>query len=197
MARRLPAAALAALGTLGGALVSGCADPEPLALACDGEIRTASSGAALHVPIGSSIEWATNPPVAGAHFPIWAAWDRHYPALDRGYWVHNAEHGGVILLYRCPEGCPDVVDALLDVARSLPADAACQAPVKNRVIVAADPLLPAEVTVAVVGWGASYTASCFDPYAGTFAAARYGKGPEDLCADGASLGGDVIEPAAP
>jgi hypothetical protein len=128
------------------------------------------------------------------HYPSWAAWDRHYTALGRGYWVHNAEHGGVILLYRCPEGCPDVVDALLDVARSLPADGACQAPVRNRVIVAADPLLPEEVQVAVVGWNAAYTAGCFDPYARTFAAARYGKGPEDLCADGATLGGAAIDP---
>jgi hypothetical protein len=117
-----------------------------------------------------------------------AKWDAHYTSLDRGYWVHNAEHGGVILLYRCPEGCPDVVDALLDVARALAPDGSCQAPVRNRVLVVADPLLPPDVQVAAVGWNATYTASCFDAYVGTFADDRYNRGPEDTCLDGASLG---------
>lgn len=186
---------LALLAALAAALVAGCADPAPPALACDGVIRTVSGEPGVHVPIGTSVEWSTNPPVTGMHYPIWAAWDRHYTALDRGYWVHNAEHGGIVLLYRCPEGCPDVVDALLDVARSLPADASCAAPVRGRLIVAADPLLPPEVQVAVVGWNAYYAASCFDPYARTFAAARYRRGPEDTCAEGANLGGAPIEPA--
>lgn len=189
MLRPASSAALAAV-----ALAPACADPAPPQLACDGAIHSVSGEPGLHVPIGTSIEWSTNPPATGAHYPIWAAWDRHYTSLDRGFWVHNAEHGGVVLLYRCPEGCPDVVDALLDVARTFPTEGACAAPVRNRLIVAADSLLPAEVSVAVVAWDAFYTASCFDPYVRTFAAARYRKGPEDVCAEGASLGGGFIDP---
>jgi hypothetical protein len=182
----------AAVGGVG----AGCADsdPGPIPLACDGVIRDVPGEPALHVPVGSPIEWSTNPPATGMHFGVWAKWDHHYPALDRGFWLHNAEHGGIILLYRCPDGCPDVVDALLDLAGTFAGDPACAAPVRNRLIVAADPLLPAEVQVAAVGWNATYTASCFDPYIRTFAAARYRKGPEDLCTDGASLGGTFIDP---
>jgi hypothetical protein len=176
---------------------SACAEPAPPPLACDGVIRTVSGEPGLHVPIGSTIEWSTNPPATGMHYPIWARWDHHYTALDRGYWVHNAEHGGVVLLYRCPEGCPDVVDALLGVARSFATDGTCEAPVRNRLLVVADPLLPAEVQVAAVGWNAIYTASCFDPYVETFARARYRKAPEDLCVDGVDRGGTFIEPASP
>jgi hypothetical protein len=183
-----------AIFTVVAASACGDPDPDPIDLACDGVIRNVSGEDALHVPVGSPIEWSTNPPATGMHYAVWAKWDRHYTALDRGYWVHNAEHGGVILLYRCPEGCPDVVDALLAVAGSFPSDDACQAPVRNRLIVVADPLLPPEVQVAAVGWNALYTASCFDPYIETFAAARYGKGREDLCLDGTSLGGTAIEP---
>jgi len=176
------------------AVVSACSDPEPVELACDGRIRTLGSEAGLHVPIGTQIQWSTNPPATGMHYPVWAKWDHHYTSLDRGFWVHNAEHGGVILLYRCDEACPDVVAALLDVARTFEIDDTCQAPVRNRLIVAADPLLPPDVQVAVVGWDALYTASCFDPYVATFAAQRYRRGPEDLCLDGVSLGGTFIAP---
>ena len=177
-----------------GAVGAGCTDPEPIPLACDGVIENVRGEAGIHVPIGSSIEWSTNPPATGMHYPVWARWDHHYPSLDRGYWIHNAEHGGIVLLYRCPEGCPDVIDSLIDIVRGFSADAACTAPVRNRLLVVADPLLPAEVQVAAVGWNATYTASCFDPYVKIFAGAHYRKAPEDLCADGAGLGGTFIEP---
>jgi hypothetical protein len=180
---------LALVALLGAA---GCAEDPPPPLGCDGVIHGVPGEAGLHVPVGSPIEGSTNPPATGKHYPVWARWNRHYTSLERGYWLHNAEHGGIVLLYRCPEGCPDVVDALLDVARAFPADGSCEAPVRNRVIVVADPLLPQEVQVAAVGWNSFYTASCFDPYVGTFAAARYRKGPEDICADGVDRGGTLI-----
>jgi len=186
-------ARLPILAVIAAAAACGGDDGAPVELACDGVVRSVSGEPALHVPIGSSITWSTNPPATGMHYPIWARWDTHYTSLERGFWVHNAEHGGVILLYNCPQGCPEVVDALLEVARGVAPDGSCQAPVRNRVLVVADPLLPEEVQVAAVGWNATYTASCFDPYIGTFAAQRYGKGPEDICRDGASLGGTFIE----
>ncbi len=175
-----------------------CADPEPLPpLACDGKVENVRGEAGLHVPVGSPIEWSTNPPATGMHYPLWARWNHHYESLDRGYWMHNAEHGGIVLLYRCPEGCPEVIEALLDVVRAFEPDGSCQPPVRNRLIVAADPLLPPEVQVAAVGWNAIYTASCFDPYVTSFARARYEKAPEDLCVDGIDRGGTLIEPPPP
>ncbi|MGE0398384.1 MAG: DUF3105 domain-containing protein, partial [Kofleriaceae bacterium] len=120
---------------------------------------------------------------------------RSYENLNRGNWVHNAEHGGVILLWNCPDGCQDVVDQLLDVARNANPDSSCTAPVTKRVIVARDLLLPEGVQVAAVAWNAYYTASCFDPYVATFLRGRYRKGPEDTCADGVPFGGVPIGPA--
>ena len=35
--------------------------------------------------------------------------------------VHNLEHGGVVLLYRCSSPCPDVVQELSAIFRALPA----------------------------------------------------------------------------
>ena len=86
-----------------------------------------------------------------------------------------------MLLYRCDDGCPDVVAQLLDVARRMPSDSACAAPVTKRVIVTSDPLLPDGVQVAAVSWNHVYTAACYDPIVETFANEHYGQAPEDFC----------------
>jgi hypothetical protein len=175
-------------------LAAACGEDEPqIPLLCDGVVERVPGEAALHVAQGTAIEWSTNPPATGAHYPLWVRWNHHYTSLDRGYWVHNAEHGGIILLYRCPDTCPDVVASLLDAVRAFRTDTRCQPPVRNRLIVVNDPQLPEGVQVAAVGWNATYTASCFDPYIHTFIAERYNRGPEDLCNDGIALGGTFIE----
>ncbi len=161
---------------------------------CDGVQTTVDGEPGIHMPQGSEIVWSTNPPVTGAHYPVWAAWDRDYPMLERGFYVHNAEHGGIVLLYNCPAGCPDVVTQLEDVVRAAAVDAGCTAPVRNRMIVTSDPLLPDGVQVAAVAWRTLYTASCFDPYVQTFAKIHYNRAPEDLCNEGIGLGGTFIEP---
>lgn len=162
--------------------------------ACDGEVTVETNTAGEHVPVDSTIEWTNNPPTSGPHFPIWAAWDRQYTELPRGHWVHNAEHGGVVLLYHCDPVCPEVVDALLAVARAMPADPMCGGSITKRVIVTGDRALPAGVQVAAVAWNHAYTASCYDDYIATFAADNYGNAPEDFCSDGANLGGTSIGP---
>jgi uncharacterized protein DUF3105 len=161
---------------------------------CDGQLTVVASEQGIHVPVGSPIEWSTNPPATGMHYPVWAQWDREYTSLNRGFWVHNAEHGGIVMLYRCDAGCPDVVASLRASAKAMAADPACIAPIRNRVIVASDPLLPDGVQVAAVAWDRIYTASCFDPYIDTFARQSYNHAPEALCAEGASLGGTFIDP---
>ena len=108
--------------------------------------------------------------------------------------MHNLEHGGVVVLYNCPDGCPDVVDQLLEVARAAPADPTCAAPVTKRILVAPDPLLPDGVQIAAVAWNTFYTASCFDSYLQTFVDTHFRHGPEDTCADGVPIGGTLIDP---
>ena len=161
---------------------------------CDGLVEKVASEPGVHMPIGTPIQWSSNPPAIGAHYPIWAGWDRQYQALDRGYYVHNLEHGGVVLLYNCPGGCPDVVTALVDVARTADPDDTCDAPVRHRILVVGDLLMPPEVQVAAVAWGQVYTATCFDPYVATFTHARYRHGTEDTCADGNPMNGSLISP---
>jgi len=178
-------------------LVTACAQPTgPIDKVggCDGEVQRIPEEAGNHVPLGSFIEWSTNPPATGEHFNVWAGWDRNYANLERGYYVHNAEHGGIILLYNCPDGCQLTVDKLIDVVRTMDPDPACDAPVRNRAIITSDPLLPPGIEVAAVAWDTIYTATCFDPFVKTFARQHYARGPEDLCTDGIGTGGVFIDP---
>jgi hypothetical protein len=180
-------------------LVAACSDPPGRMTTnvgpCSGTLTIESDTSGPHVDTGSAIEWTNNPPTSGAHFPAWAAWDREYAMLDRGYYVHNAEHGGIVLSYRCDGGCPNVVEQLKTAARNMAADATCQGQITKRVIITADPLLPDGIQVAAVAWNHAYTATCYDAYVETFAREHYAKAPEDFCFDGINLGGTLIGPA--
>jgi hypothetical protein len=62
-----------------------------------------------HVPVGTVVNYAFCPPTSGNHYqqpaaPIPA---RVYPPSDPKapqYWIHNLEHGYVVVGYRCPSG---------------------------------------------------------------------------------------------
>ena len=62
---------------------------------------------AAHVPVGSELGWDSNPPSSGAHFPAWAAYQAFTTAVPRGFYVHNLEHGSVVLLFNCALSASD------------------------------------------------------------------------------------------
>jgi len=173
----------AAAGTVDAAPPGPDADPGP----CNSVVQHFASEAGTHVPPETDIEWSSNPPSTGEHFAVWAKWNRTYETpLARGNWVHNLEHGGVVLLFDCPGGCAADVTALEALEDALPADPRCVAPLRTRTLITPDPLLPEGVQIAAAAWGWTYTAECFDAQRlGQFVEAHYAEGPEDLCNDGA------------
>lgn len=154
---------------------------------CAAVIEQAPPADGLHSSQGTQLSWATNPPAEGPHYPVWAPWAQAFPdVVPRGNWLHNAEHGGVILLYNCPSGCSDVVAGLTEIGTALPQDAGCQRPINARWLVTADPQLPAGVQVAAVAWGYAYRATCLDRTTlQAFITAHYARAPEDFCSQGA------------
>ncbi|MEZ4367368.1 MAG: DUF3105 domain-containing protein [Kofleriaceae bacterium] len=165
---------------------------------CDGVIATYPTIASPHREEGAAEAWTTNPPTSGPHSPAWAAWDVHHPTLDRVHWVHNLEHGGVVIAYRCDQACPDVVAELATIIDETATDPSCQAPVRHRLLLVADPLLPDGVAVAAVAWGAAFTASCVDAdHLRAFIAAHYDDGPESLCADGLPFASEPLPVPTP
>jgi hypothetical protein len=74
-----------------------------------------------HVPEGAAIAYDSQPPIGGPHY------DRSYlsygvvdHSVPPGYWVHNLEHGAVVLLYDCPDGCPLLVNQIQELYPHLP-----------------------------------------------------------------------------
>lgn len=137
-----------------------------------------------HVPLDAGITWSTNPPSSGDHYDAWARWGIHREVVPRGYWVHNLEHGGVVVLYRCDGECDSVRDALESFVRGLRPEPECMGTgVVRRILLTPDPLL--DVPVAAAAWGWTYRAYCVDvPSLEAFVYRLTGQGPENVCADG-------------
>jgi hypothetical protein len=96
----------------------------------------------VHVDIGTAIAWDHEPPHSGDHFPAWETAGEHTEVVERGFWVHNLEHGWIVLVYNCPSGC----DAELDVLRqvlSMRAD--------HDILLTEDPLLEGS-RFAAISW---------------------------------------------
>ena len=71
-----------------------------------------------HIPEGGShAPYNTNPPTSGWHYDRWASWGIKSEPLPSELFIHNMEHGGVILHYNCPDGCPDEVAQMEEIVR--------------------------------------------------------------------------------
>jgi len=142
---------------------------------------------ATHIPFGDSPTYNSNPPSSGPHYPVWAAYTDYSVPVDRRYYVHNMEHGGVVFLYKCESAdagdCATFESGFRTVRDQMPTDPTCDPSVRVRAVITPDPLI--DTPVAVSAWGYTYKAECIDlPTLTAFVNAHYGHGPEDLCADG-------------
>jgi hypothetical protein len=140
--------------------------------------------AAAHLPVCTSIPYATNPPSGGDHWPAWASYAEYAAPVPREMYTHNLEHGGVVITYRATDASPEV-KAALEGAFKNAVDPFCviNGPVATRAVLTPDPDIP--TPIAASAWGATYTATCIDlPSLTAFIADRIGHGTEPLCGDG-------------
>jgi len=165
-------------------------DAPPLAGASECKVTVTTGiplATAVHLAACEPISYATNPPSSGAHWPVWAAFGVYTTPVPRELYVHDLEHGAVVIAYRCEDACPDVVAALEAVFADA-TDTYCltQAPGSaKRVILTPDPAL--ETPIALAAWGATYTATCIDKASmNDFILAQIGRGPEAVCTDGSA-----------
>ncbi|MDB4986102.1 MAG: putative rane protein [Myxococcaceae bacterium] len=97
------------------------------------------------------IDYPDPPPVGGDHNPCWGKWgvyDASSP-LAVEHWVHNLEHGGVVYLYNCADGCADEVAQMASF-------------VDGRTQAILTPYAALPTRFAVVAWGVRITSDCFD-----------------------------------
>ena len=142
---------------------------------------------ASHLPLCTPVDYGTNPPSGGPHWSNWAAFKKYDIPVPRPMYVHNLEHGSVVMAYRCEEPCPDVVDFLGAAYDDFQADALCvPTGILHRLVVTPDPDL--DEPVAAAAWGATYVATCLDRESlDEFLADHYAKGPENTCAGGLKI----------
>ena len=121
---------------------------------------------ANHIPAGTQAHYLTDPPTSGQHYNLrgeaplpWGFYARPYPPED---WVHNLEHGGVVILYTCPQpqaaggaklvetdlSCPDSQSPVQSFIASAPPDA-----LFHEVKIVATPYPVPGHRFAVVAWG--------------------------------------------
>jgi SAM-dependent methyltransferase len=131
-----------------------------------------------HVAEGTPLDPAHNPPASGNHYPIWARWAVHTD-LARGYWIHNLEHGGVVLLYH-PDAAQTDIDAMLAIYEAIPDDPACG---HKRALITGDTQL--DTDTAVVAADFAIEGTCTDQAAILdFVADHRAHAPENVCAPG-------------
>jgi hypothetical protein len=75
-----------------------------------------------HIPNGTPGAYkAPYPPTSGQHWgSTWAEWEMYDDPMPPEVFVHNLEHGGIVLLYRCDTRCPQTVADLRDLYRTFP-----------------------------------------------------------------------------
>jgi hypothetical protein len=97
----------------------------------------------MHLPQDTEIAWMSDPPHSGPHYPMWETWGEHELLVPRGNWVHNLEHGGIVLGYRCNDDCLAEREVLAQVIAMRP---------ELRILMTRDPLLPGDERFSAISW---------------------------------------------
>lgn len=193
-----PAAAVSAL-----ALLAGCARP-PLSTLdasggaldapfesisidgaeCTTTVQQHTDEGAVHISCTSPTDYLTDPPSSGNHYNCWAAYQTYAAPIPWGNLVHSLEHGAMVIVYNCPEGCADDVATIQSFIDGLPLDKDCAPSLgRNRIILMPDPML--DVRFAASAWTWTLRADCFDPGAfRQFFNDHYDHGREVICSNG-------------
>ena len=101
--------------------------------------------------VSYSIDYPDPPPTSGDHDPCWAEWGVHAEEVRDEQWVHNLEHGGVVFLYNCPDGCADEVATLTSLTEAHPGQALLT------------PYSEMSSSFAAVSWGWRMLTDCVEP----------------------------------
>jgi hypothetical protein len=165
-AAALIGAPLAALLVLGGRCAAGTAADAGRPVPEEGR---------EHVPVGTPVTYGHHPPTSGPHWPTWTLWNVYTEEIPPEVWVHNLEHGGIVILYRCDQPCPSLVQQLRDVFATFPKTKWSHV----RLVIAPDRQL--RTRLAILAWGRIDEMEEFDrERLLRFYRERVDRGPEDM-----------------
>lgn len=122
------------------------------------------------------LRWDHNPPASGRHLGVWASYGVHDDVVKRGNWVHNLEHGAIILLIG-DSATADAEQTLRDAFEAIPDDPDCG---HKRTILTRDPELDSAVAAVAADIVMEGDVLGVDDVA-AFAEACRDRAPEDIC----------------
>lgn len=126
--------------------------PEPVNAAVPGEAIPTLE--AVHIPVGETATYNSNPPTSGAHYEVPATWGIHNEApLDEAL-VHNLEHGGIIISYNPAQIQGEMLEDLRTQTRQL-------SDVNPRIILT--PRADLDSPIALTAWGYLQKLDSYDP----------------------------------
>jgi hypothetical protein len=151
-------------------------DAGECASACGPGVEAVPYEGGAHVPDGTKVTYTANPPASGNHSETWQIpWGNYDTEVARERWVHNLEHGGIVLAYNCPGGCQADVDAFKAIMNGRPPDRFGAV----RVIITPDPNLPKRF--AAIAWTWRWLGDAVDAKTiNCFIDARYDRAPESI-----------------
>lgn len=82
----------------------------------DPGIETFPDEGRTHVAVGTVIQYGTDPPTSGPHYPDPEPGGFYTTPIDPGFLVHSMEHGGVIIYYNASMLLPDDLTFLQNLA---------------------------------------------------------------------------------
>jgi hypothetical protein len=135
---------------------------------------------AIHIQPPQRAQYQTDPPSSGPHYNIpgqapvsWGFSDQQIPPE---YYVHNLEHGGVVLLYNCSTDCTADQASVKDFVARAPKD-----PQFGEVKMVAVKYVGPGHKFAMVAWGWRMFMDTWDPtMAQRFYTAHVDHGPEAI-----------------
>ncbi len=140
------------------------------------EVYQNPSASGQHVPEGSAVHWDYNPPSSGPHYPSPAPWGPYFSGLVPGTWVHNLEHGGVVILYNCPTPCAALQTQLQGVYDQIPIE-----PQFNEKKIVITPYAGLDHLLRVQAWGWTMPLDSVDTtLIDAFYRVHVDKGPEQI-----------------
>ena len=151
----------------------------PLSGANSIQERLVPNEGATHVAVGTTVQYATNPPASGPHYSAAgispAAKGFHDETLRPEIWVHNLEHGDVVVLYDCAGTC---ATDFLDQLRALPNAVPPSSFGTKKIVITRYPGLA--TPIIAVAWDVQLDFQSFDQDGLiSFYERHEGKGPED------------------
>jgi len=102
-----------------------------------------------HVPVGEKPTYNSNPPTSGAHYEQTEPWGISDRPLVIERLVHNLEHGGIVIYYKCDvktdKSCEELIAKLKDITQQLMKK-------DKKVVLAPNEKIDSKIAATAWGW---------------------------------------------